>query len=85
MSDIADQNYDVMCFFSPEGIKSLKTNFPNFEQNEIKIAALGPTTAKAVEDANLRLDIKAPTPEAPSMPAALDLFIKEMNKACKKN
>ena len=85
MSDIADQNYDVMCFFSPEGIKSLKSNFPDFEQNEIKIAAFGPTTAKAVEDANLRLDIKAPIPEAPSMPAALDLFIKELNKSCKKN
>ncbi|MBO4602737.1 MAG: uroporphyrinogen-III synthase [Salinivirgaceae bacterium] len=85
MSDIADQNYDIMCFFSPEGIKSLKTNFPNFEQNDIKIAAFGPTTAKAVENANLRLDIKAPLPEAPSMPAALELFIKDMNKACKKN
>ena len=85
MSDIADQNYDVMCFFSPEGIKSLKTNFPDFEQNEIKIAAFGPTTAKAVEDAHLRLDIKAPLPEAPSMPAALELFIKDANRACKKN
>ncbi len=85
MSDIADQNYDVLCFFSPEGIKSLKSNFPNFEQNEIAIAALGPTTAKAVEDANLRLDIKAPIPEAPSMPAALELYIKEINKASKKN
>lgn len=85
MSDIADQNYDVLCFFSPEGIKSLKSNFPDFEQNEIKIAAFGPTTAKAVEEANLRLDIKAPLPEAPSMPAALELFIKDANKACKKN
>ncbi len=85
MSDIADQNYDILCFFSPEGIKSLKSNFPNFEQNEIAIAALGPTTAKAVEDANLRLDIKAPIPEAPSMPAALELYIKEINKTSKKN
>lgn len=85
MTDIADQEYDIMCFFSPEGIKSLKSNFPDFEQNEMKIAAFGPTTAKAVEEANLRLDIKAPQPAATSMPAALELFIKEMNKACKKN
>lgn len=85
MSDLEDMNYDIMVFFSPEGIKSLKENFPNFEQNEVKIAAFGPSTAKAVKDAHLRLDIEAPLPEAPSMTMALDMFIKNMNKNCKKN
>ncbi len=85
MSDLVDMNYDIMVFFSPEGIKSLKENFPNFQQNEVKIAAFGPSTAKAVKDANLRLDIEAPLPEAPSMTMALDMFIKNLNKNCKKN
>ena len=55
-------------------------NFPNFEQNEIKIASFGPTTAKAVKEAGLRLDIEAPTAVAPSMTMALEQFIKKHNK-----
>ena len=85
MTDLVDMNYDIMVFFSPEGIKSLKENFPNFEQNDVKIAAFGPTTAKAVKEAKLRLDIEAPLPEAPSMTMALDQFLKNLNKNCKKN
>ncbi|MDP4278157.1 MAG: uroporphyrinogen-III synthase [Bacteroidota bacterium] len=77
-------NYDMLVFFSPSGIASLLKNFPNFEQGEIAIATLGPTTAKAVKDAGLRLDVEAPTPEAPSITAALDLFLKENHKANKK-
>ena len=73
-------DYDMLVFFSPSGIASLMKNFPNFEQNEIKIGCFGPTTAKAVRDAGLRLDVEAPTPEAPSMTAALDLFLKAQNK-----
>ena len=55
-------------------------NFPNFEQGDISIGCFGPTTAKAVKDAGLRLDLEAPTVEAPSMTAALDKFISERNK-----
>jgi len=84
MSDLVDVNYDILVFFSPSGIKSLFENFPEFEQNDIKIAAFGPTTAKAVKDAKLRLDIQAPLPEAPSMTMALDQYIKLVNKNCKK-
>jgi uroporphyrinogen-III synthase len=81
LSDIKkDFNYDILCFFSPAGIKSLFENFPGFEQNGIKICAFGPTTAKAVKDAGLRLDIQVPTPEAPSMTAALDQFLARHNK-----
>jgi uroporphyrinogen-III synthase len=68
-------------FFSPSGIKSLFQNFPNFVQNDTKIACFGPTTAKAVRDAGLRLDIEAPTAQAPSMTMALEQFIKKNNKA----
>ena len=80
LSDLADIKYDILVFFSPSGIKSLLKNFPNFEQKETSIAAFGPTTAKAVEEAGLRLDIKAPHPKAPSMTMALEQYVKDLNK-----
>ena len=70
-------DYDLLLFFSPSGISSLLKNFPQFNQNEIRIGCFGPTTAKAAIDAGLRLDIEAPTPEAPSMTTALELFLKK--------
>jgi len=80
LSDLKDVNYDVLVFFSPSGIKSLFQNFPDFEQNDTKIASFGPATAKAVKEAGLRLDIQAPMPQAPSMAMALEQFIKKYNK-----
>ena len=73
-------DYDMLVFFSPAGVTSLKKNFPDFDQKEIKIGTFGSTTAQAVRDAGLRLDLEAPTVQAPSMTAALDMFIKENNK-----
>lgn len=73
-------DYDMLIFFSPAGIQALKKNFPDFEQKEIAIGSFGPATAKAVKEAGLRLDLEAPTVDAPSMPAALDKFIAEHNK-----
>lgn len=70
-------DYDMLVFFSPSGISSLLKNFPDFKQDDIKIGCFGPTTAKAVKDAGLRLDVEAPTVEAPSMTAALDLYLKK--------
>jgi uroporphyrinogen-III synthase len=78
-------DYDMLVFFSPSGISSLLKNFPNFKQEDIKIGCFGPTTAKAVKDAGLRLDVEAPTPEAPSMTAALDLYLKKELGGNKKN
>jgi len=80
LSDLADVNYDILVFYSPSGIKSLFQNFPNFQQNEIKIASFGLSTAKAVKEAGLRLDIQAPMPKAPSMTMALENFIEKHNK-----
>jgi len=80
LSDLAAINYDLLVFFSPSGIRSLLKNFPEFKQNNIKIASFGESTAKAVKEAGLRLDLKAPLPQAPSMTMALDLFIKNFNK-----
>lgn len=73
-------DYDMLVFFSPAGVTSLQKNFPNFDQGDIKIGTFGATTAQAVRDAGLRLDLEAPTVKAPSMTAALDIFIKETNK-----
>lgn len=80
LSDLADVNYDIIAFFSPSGINSLFVNFPDFKQNKTRIAAFGPTTAKAVTDAGLILDIEAPMPNAPSMTGALEVYIKGANK-----
>lgn len=70
-------DYDLLLFFSPAGIDALKKNFPDFDQskNGVSIGCLGTQTAKAIEDNGLHLDFMAPSPEAPSMTAALDLFL----------
>ena len=80
LSDLSDVYYDILAFFSPSGITSLFTNFPDFKQNKTRIAAFGPTTAQAVIDAGLILDIEAPLPNAPSMTGAIELYIKKANK-----
>ena len=80
-SEIPDlKEYDILAFYTPAGIKSLFHNYPNFEQGSTIIAAFGEATAEAVEEAGLRLDIKAPTEKAPSMTMALEQFIKAYNK-----
>lgn len=76
LSDLEDVYYDMLVFFSPGGIESLFKNFPDFKQNKTVIAAFGPTTASAVERNNLRLDLHAPQPNAPSMIAAIENYVK---------
>ena len=80
LSDLRDVYYDILVFFSPSGIKSLFENFPNFEQNDTRIAVFGNTTVKAATEKGLRVDIQAPTPETPSMTMALEKYIKAANK-----
>ena len=80
LSDLRDVYYDILVFFSPSGIKSLFENFPDFEQNDTRIAVFGNTTVKACTDKGLRIDIQAPTPETPSMTMALEKYIQKVNK-----
>ena len=80
LSDLANVYYDILVFFSPSGIESLFHNFPDFKQNETRIAVFGNTTIKAVESKGLRVDIAAPTPETPSMTMALQKYIESVNK-----
>ena len=79
LSDLKEVYYDILAFFSPSGINSLFVNFPDFKQNNTRIATFGPTTAKAGKDAGLILDIEAPLPNAPSMTGAIELYIKRAN------
>jgi len=80
LSDLENVYYDVLVFFSPSGIKSLFENFPDFNQNETRIAAFGATTCKAAIDAGLNINIKAPEKNTPSMTMALENYIKISNK-----
>ena len=73
--EIKTFDYDMLIFFSPSGIESLTKNFPNFEQGKIAIGTFGPATAKAVQEAGLRLDLEAPTEKYPSMTGALQHYL----------
>ncbi len=74
-------DYDMLVFFSPNGIKSLSKNFPAFKQGNIRIATFGPATAKAVEDEGLRVDLCAPSEKYPSMTGALKAYLKKAPNA----
>lgn len=80
LKSVTIDNYDMLIFFSPSGVKSLFKNFPEFEQGEKLIAAFGPTTSKAIEDAGLKLNVKAPTKSAPSMTMAIEQFLAKNNR-----
>lgn len=80
IKEVVERNYDVICFFTPGGVKSLMENFPKFKQNGTRIGAFGANTLKAAEEAGLVLEIKAPQPKAPSMVSALELFLSTYKK-----
>jgi uroporphyrinogen-III synthase len=80
LSDLRDIFYDVLVFFSPVDIQSLYDNFPDFAQNETRIAVFGDLTLAAAEEKGLFVNIKAPSTEAPSMSMALDNYLQISNK-----
>src|SRR5437868_3648705 len=80
IKEVMRRDYDVICFFTPGGVRSLMENFPKFKQNGTRIGAFGANTFKAAEEAGLVLDIKAPQPQAPSMVSALELFLSSLKK-----
>ena len=69
-------DFDLIIFFTPAGVKALTELMPDFKQGDCKITCFGPMTAAAIERANLRLDLQAPTPDVPSIPAAVEYFLK---------
>ena len=80
LSDLKDVFYDIIVFFSPSSVQSLFENFPDFKQNDTRLAAFGPSTHQAVLDRGLILDIPAPMPDAPSMTMAVEQYVKRANK-----
>lgn len=80
ISDIDIEDYSMLVFFSPNGIKSVQENFANFKQNDIKIAVFGNTTQNAALEAGFRIDIMAPSKETPSMTMAIEKYIRNLNK-----
>lgn len=79
MKDINIGSYDMVCFFSPNGIQSLFDNYPNFNQGDMLISVFGPATLASAQSKGLKVHLAAPLPKAPSMTMALDLFLKEVN------
>lgn len=75
VSDLKIKDYDMLVFFSPQGIKSLFKNFENFEQGETKIGVFGQGTQQIAEEMGLRVDFMAPTKETPSMTMAIEKYI----------
>lgn len=84
LSHLKEVFYDVVVFFSPSGIKSLFENFPDFEQKNTRIATFGKTTLKAAKEKGLKVEIKAPSPEAPSMTMAIEHYVNAINKKADK-
>jgi uroporphyrinogen-III synthase len=79
LSDLENVFYDAIVFFSPADIKSLFDNFPDFKQNNTRLAAIGETTQNAMREKDLIVDIAAPTKENPSIVKALEAYIKIAN------
>lgn len=80
LADLKEVFYDMICFFSPTSIQSLFKNFPDFQQNNTRIAVFGSTTAQEARNWKLRIDVEAPTVTAPSMTMAIEAYMKESNK-----
>lgn len=77
---LKENKFDIICLFTPSGLKSLYDNQPDFVQNGITLAAFGSNTCKAIEDAGLKLDIKVPSPQVSSMFAGLDQYLAQVAK-----
>ena len=78
LKDLDIHSYDMVVFYNPADVKSLQENFPGFEQGDLKMVSYGRSIVKAMEDAGLRIDVKAPSPEAPSVASAIELYLKSL-------
>lgn len=80
IAPVMKEAYDMIVFFSPFSVQTLFDHNPEFKQNGTLIGAFGPTTSKAVEDFGLRLDVKAPAPNSPSMVSAMERYLEQIQK-----
>ena len=75
LHDIDLHSYQLVAFYSPSDVRSLQESFPEFQQGELRFATYGPSTARAMEEAGLQVEIKAPSPQAPSIAEALSNYL----------
>lgn len=80
LTDVSIKDYDMLVFFSPQGVRSLGINFPDFKQENTKIGVFGATTEQAAKDEGLRVDVMAPSKESPSMTMAIEKYLRNMEK-----
>ncbi len=80
LSEIKNKNFDLIAFFSPSAIESLFKNFPDYQQNNTRIAVFGPTTSQAAKERGLKVDIEAPQPNLPSMAMAIESYLQQCEK-----
>lgn len=73
-------DYDMIVLFTPSGVSALKKNFPNWEQGDTVIACFGANTLAAVEENGWCADIKAPTPECPSITTAIKQYLEALEE-----
>ena len=78
LKDIKPEDFDMIVFYNPADVKSLQENFPDFKQGDIKMVSYGRSIVKAMEEAGLRIDVKAPSPEAPSVARAIELYLESL-------
>ncbi len=78
LKDLDLNSYDMVVFYHPADVKSLGENFPDFRQGEMKMVAYGRSIVRSMEEAGLRIDVKAPSPEAPSVASAIELYLKSL-------
>ena len=78
LKDLNLYDYQMIVFYNPADVKSLQENFPDFKQGDIKMVSYGRSIVHAMEEAGLRIDVKAPSPEAPSVAAAIELYLKSL-------
>jgi uroporphyrinogen-III synthase len=79
LSDLEDVFYDMICFFAPSGFHALYNNFPEFKQNETRIAVLGANTALEGRNRGLILNVEAPKPGVPSLTSGIEEYLKEIH------
>ena len=78
LHDVDIKSYDMIVFYNPSDVKSLQENFPDFQQGDIRMVAYGKSIVKAMDEAGLRIDVKAPSPEAPSVARAIELYLESL-------
>ena len=78
LKDLDLGSYDMVVFYHPADVKSLAENFPDFRQGEMKMVAYGRSIVRSMEEAGLRIDVKAPSSEAPSVASAIELYLKSL-------